>query len=156
MPRPADIQTSYQKDRKAMSLENYLVRSDVSETEIRCSFRQEEVSQLHTLLKEKGFDWYRDFLTNLSDILKYIALPPSRREAKKWVAHPDALLLRFAALQISAITVQFQLDIDGIAGIVDFGSYRSFPSVIANGLAPLLLGSPLKEFPFEGYDSPFC
>lgn len=140
-----------------MSLENYLVRSDVSETEIRCSFRQEEVSQLHTFLKEKGFDWYRDFLTtNLSDILKYIALPPSRREAKKWIAHPDGLLLRFAALQISAITVQFQLDIDGIAGIVDSGSYRSFHSVIANGLAPLLLGSPLKEFPFEGYDSPFC
>lgn len=139
-----------------MSLENYLVRSDVSETEIRCSFRQEEVSQLHTLLKEKGFDWYRGFLaTNLPDILKYIALPPSRREAKKWTARPDALLLRFAALQISAITVQFQSDIDDIAEIVDSGSYRSFHLVIADALAPLLLVSPLKKFPFEGFGSPF-
>ena len=123
-----------------MSLENYLVKSDVFETEIRCSFHREEVSQLHTFLKDKGFDWYRHFLTtNLSDILKYIALPPSRREAKKWIGRPDALLLRFAALQISSITVQFQLNIDGIAGIVNSGSYRSFHSVIVNSLAPLLL-----------------
>lgn len=139
-----------------MSLENYLVKSDVSETEIRCSFRREEVSQLHTLLKEKGFDWYRDFLTtNLADILKYIALPPSRREAKKWTSRPDALLLRFAALQISCITLRFQSDIVDIEGIVNSGSYRSFHSVLVNALAPLLLDSPLKMFPFEGYDSPF-
>lgn len=140
-----------------MSLENYLVKSDVSEKEIRYSFRQEEVSQLYTFLKEKGYHWYRSFLAaNLQDILKYIALPQSRREAKKWTTRPDALLLRFAALQISATTLRFQSDICDIAEIVDSGSYRSFHTVIVNALAPLLLGSPLKGFPFEGFESPFC
>lgn len=140
-----------------MSLENYLVKSDVSETEIRCSFRKEEVLQLHKLLKEKGYCWYRKFLAaNLQDILKYIALPDSRRQTKKWTARPDALLLRFAALQISSITLKFQSDICDIAEIVDSGSYRSFHTVIVNALAPLLLDAPLREFPFEGFESPFC
>ena len=139
-----------------MSLENYLVKSDVSATEIRCTFHREEVERLHKTLKEKGYDEYLSFVRlNLKDILKYISLSPSQREQKKWINHPDGLLLRFAALQISETVLQFQLDICDIVLTVDKGSYRKFHSVIANALAPLLFVQPLTEFPFEGYDSPF-
>lgn len=139
-----------------MSLENYLVKSDVSATEIRCTFHREEVEQLYKSLQAKGYDEYLSFVRlNLKDILKYISLSPSQREQNKWINHPEQLLLRFAALQISEIVLGFQLDICDIAQIVDKGSYRKFHSVIATALAPLLFAQPLTEFPFEGYDSPF-
>jgi len=67
-----------------MSLENYLVKSNVSESEIHSTFSQKAPAQLYNLLKEKGYRWYLEFLeANLPDILKYISLPPSRRQAKK-------------------------------------------------------------------------
>jgi hypothetical protein len=139
-----------------MSLENYLVRSNAAEIEIRSTFRPEEPGQLYNILKEKGYRWYLEFLAaNLQDILKYISLPRSRRLAKKWTNRPDELVFRFAALQISWITLRFQLDILDIDMILDHGSYRDFHSVIAGALAPLILFRPLKTFPFDGYDSPF-
>lgn len=139
-----------------MSLENYLVKSRVAAEEIRSGFHPEEVSQLYNFLKEKGYDWYFLFVQdNQKDILKYISLSPSQRQQKKWLNHPYALILRFAALQISEITLQFQSNIDEIAGIVDNGSYRKFHAVIVNALAPMLLETPLKSFPFDNYDSPF-
>ena len=139
-----------------MSLQNYLVKSHVSATEIRCTFHREEVEQLHKTLQAKGYSEYLAFVRqNLKDILKYISLSQSQREQKKWINHPDLLLLRFAALQISETVLAFQLDICDIAQIVDKGSYKKIHSVIANALAPLLFAQPLTEFPFEGYDSPF-
>lgn len=139
-----------------MSLENYLVKSNVTESEIRSTFSPKEPGQLYNLLKEKGYRWYLEFLAaNLQDILKYISLPPSRRQAKKWTARPDELIFRFAALQISVITLQFEIDILGITAILDRGSYRDFHSVFADALAPMLLFRPWKTFPFDGYDSPF-
>ncbi len=139
-----------------MSLENYLVKSDVSATEIRCTFLREEVEQLYMTLKAKGYDDYLAFVRqNLKDILKYISLSPSQRTQKKWINHPEGLLLRFAALQLSETVLSFQSDICDIARIVDKDSYRKFHSVIANALVPLLFAQPLKEFPFEGYNSPF-
>lgn len=94
-----------------MSLENYLVKSDVSATEIRCTFHREEVEQLYKTLQAKGYDEYLSFVRlNLKDILKYISLSPSQREQNKWINHPEQLLLRFAALQISEIVLGFQID----------------------------------------------
>lgn len=139
-----------------MSLQNYLVKSDVSATEIRCTFHKEEVEQLYMTLKEKGYEEYLGFVRqNLKDILKYISLSQSQREQKKWINHPENLLLRFAALQISETVLEFQSDICEIDQIVDKGSYRKFHSVIADALAPMLLFQPLNKFPFEGYESPF-
>ena len=67
-----------------MSLENYLVKSNVAAEEIRYDFHPEEVSQLYSLLKEKGYDWYFAFVqNNLKDILRYISLAPSQRQQKK-------------------------------------------------------------------------
>lgn len=139
-----------------MSLENYLVKSNVSESEIRSTLSQKAPAQLYNLLKEKGYRWYLEFLeANLPDILKYISLPPSRRQTKKWTERPDELIFRFAALQISVITLKFETDILDIASILDRGSYREFHSVFADALAPMLLFQPWKTFPFDGYDSPF-
>ncbi|MDE6065231.1 MAG: hypothetical protein K2G27_00220 [Duncaniella sp.] len=139
-----------------MSLENYLVRSNVTEIEIRSTFSAEAPTRLYNLLKEKGYIWYLEFLAaNLQDILKYLSLPPSRRLAKKWTNRPDELVFRFAALQISVITLQFESDIVDIAAVLDHGSYREFHSIFADALAPLLLFRPWKTFPFDGYDSPF-
>lgn len=139
-----------------MSLYNYLVKSSVSAEEIRCNFHREEVEQLYNLLREKGYDAYFDFVkNNQKDILRYIALSDSQRRQKKWINHPQQLLLRFAALQIAEITVKFQNDILDISNIVDSGSYRNFLATCADGLAPLLLSVPLGEFPFEDYNNPF-
>ena len=139
-----------------MSLYNYLVKSSVSAEEIRYNFHREEVEQLYNLLREKGYDAYFDFVkNNQKDILRYIALSDSQRRQKKWTNHPQQLMLRFAALQIAEITVKFQNDILDISNIVDSGSYRSFLATCADGVLPLLVNTPLREFPFEGYDNPF-
>ncbi|RRD01965.1 hypothetical protein [Prevotella sp. OH937_COT-195] len=139
-----------------MSLYNYLVKSSVSAEEIRYNFHREEVEQLYNLLQEKGYDSYFDFVRdNQKDILRYIALSDSQRRQKKWTNHPLQLLLRFAALQIAEITVQFQNNILDISNIVDSGSYRNFLATCADGVLPLLVNTPLREFPFEGYDNPF-
>lgn len=139
-----------------MSLGNYLVKSSTASEEIRSDFRPEEVEQLYSLLQAKGYDWYLAFVrNNQKDILRYISLSRSQRSQKKWINHPDGMLLRFAALQISETTLVFQRNIDEISQIVDHGSYRKFHSVLVNGLAPLLLEEPLKIFPFDDYESPF-
>lgn len=139
-----------------MSLYNYLVKSSGSAEEIRYNFRPEEVEQLYKLLREKGFYTYFDFVrNNRKDILKYISLSDSQREQKKWKNHPEQLLLRFAALQIAEATVKLLNDILDIVDIVDAKSYRAFLATCANGLAPLLLDTPLGDFQFDGYDNPF-
>ena len=139
-----------------MSLYNYLVESNRPYEEIRYDFRPEEVQQLYNLLLKIGGSQFRDFVVeHLTDILKYISLSPSQRLQKKWVNHPENLLIRFAALQISASTVSFLSDAEDIADFVDRGSYRSFHAVIAQALAPFLLKMPLFRFPFEGFDNPF-
>jgi hypothetical protein len=139
-----------------MSLYNYLVKSDVSGTEIRWDFRREEEEQLYNLLKGIGLRKYLEFVRgNLKDILKYISLSPSQRKQKTWVNHPDNLLIRCAALQIADITRSFLLDIREVSDIVDGGSYRSFEAAVAQGIAPLILQYPLSKFPFDGFDNPF-
>jgi hypothetical protein len=139
-----------------MSLENYLAKSHERGQEIRLAFPKEQQQPRCNLLKEIGWKkylcWVRE---HLEDILKYISLSPSQREKKKWANHPDILLIRCAAIQISGAAEQFLSDIEPIAGIVDNGSYRQFHTVIAQGIAPLMLSFPLAKFPFEGVDNPF-
>jgi len=139
-----------------MSLDNYLAKSGEVYGEIRLEISPEQVEQLYFRVKELGYNQYRVFVKeHLADILKYISLSRSQREQKKWVNHPDILLIRLAALQISAATAKLQNGIDQIAYIVGRGSYRQFHAAMADGLAPLLLEYPLARFPFEGCDNPF-
>lgn len=136
-----------------MSLYNYLVKSDVSGTEIRWDFHQEEVAQLYNLLKETGLSNYYVFVQdNLQDILRYIRISPSQRTQKKWVNHPQNLLIRCAALQIADSANTLLLDIQEVAHIVDKGSYREFEAVVSQGVANLILNLPLHKFPFQGFD----
>ena len=139
-----------------MSLQSYLVKSHERGAEIRWDFPDEHQQPLYNLLKEIGWKKYRDWIReHLPDILKYISLSRSQRAQKKWINHPDALLIRCAAIQISDATQTFLNDIEPIAGIVDQGSYREFHSVITKGIAPLMLSIPFAKFPFEGFDNPF-
>ena len=141
-----------------MSLENYLLSESKPAQEIRWDFRPEEVSQLYNLLRERGFDGYLAFVRdNLKDILRYMSLSPSQRAQKKWINHPDGLLLRCAALQISEITLRFLGGIADIAMIVDSGSYRKFHSVVADTLVPMLLNPDLfRVLPFDDMqENPF-
>lgn len=131
-----------------MSLHNYLVRSREACEEIRWGFSLEEKRQLYWILKEIGGAKYFSFVkAHRADILKYISLPDSRRQQKKWVNHPDILLIRVAALQISDSTVKLCENIEPIAHLVDGGSYREFHAAMAEGIVPLLLDSfPLYDF----------
>lgn len=141
-----------------MSLENYLLSESRPAQEIRWDFRPEEVSQLYNLLRERGFDGYLAFVRdNLKDILRYMSLSPSQRTQKKWINHPDGLLLRCATLQISEITLRFLGGIADIAMIVDSGSYRKFHSVVADTLVPMLLNPDLfRVLPFDDMqENPF-
>lgn len=139
-----------------MSLYNYLARSCEPAQEIRSDFDQEQCEQLYKHVKALGYKKYHAFvLEHLSDILKYISLSHSQRQQKKWVNHPDNLLIRLAALQISCSTNQFLQDIEPIVQIVDSGSYRQFHSAIAAGVAAMLKKDVLKLFPFEEFDNPF-
>lgn len=139
-----------------MSLENYLAKSSGSYEEISWSFDREQVEELYNLLKEIGLEKYFSFVReHQTDILKYISLSPSQRLQKKWVNHPQILLIRFAALQISGATVSFLSDIREAAWIVDRGSYREFHSVIATGLMPLMMTFHFRKFPFDGFENPF-
>jgi len=139
-----------------MSLENYLVKSRVPYEEIRSDFRPEQVQQLYYLLKETGYKKYFSFVQeHLSDILKYMSLSPSQRQQKKWVNHQDALLIRFAALQVSSATVALLGDLLPLSEILDRGSYRQFHMVVATALSPFLLNFQFYKFPFDEYDNPF-
>lgn len=139
-----------------MSLENYLVKSRVPYEEILWDFRPEQVQQLYYLVKETGRQKYFAFVKeHLSDILKYISLSQSQRQQRKWVNHPQILLIRLAALQVSSATVDLLNELHPLAEIVDRGSYRQFHSATANALAPFLINFQLYSFPFEGYDNPF-
>jgi hypothetical protein len=141
-----------------MSLENYLVKSSVSYEEIRFEFdlHPEEVEQLYNRVKETGANQYFSFVVkHQEDILRYISLSPSQRKQKKWVNHPDILLIRLAALQISDATLTLQNDIAPIAEMVNRGSYRDFHAVIARGYLHALFGHPLSRFPFEKFENPF-
>jgi hypothetical protein len=138
-----------------MSLYSYLVKSNGVFEEMRWDFSPEEIQQLYTLLKELGFSQYRAFVQeHLQEILKYISLSPSQRKQKKWVNHPDILLIRMAALQISFATVQMCCDIQEINDVVNQDSYRKFHAVMAAGLAAQLTHPPFRNF-FRDYDNPF-
>lgn len=138
-----------------MSLDNYLERSHGSYEEMLWDFSREQIEQLYNRVRELGREQYLAYVAeHLKDILRYISLSPSQRQQKKWVNYPDGLLLRLAALQISAATVRLTDDIYGIAGIVDRGSYRAFHSEMAYGLAMRLFEEPFSLFPFEGYGDP--
>lgn len=139
-----------------MSLENYLIKSTGNYQEIRWEFKSDDIESLYKQLKEIGYKEYLDFVRkHLMDILKYISLSQSQRNQKKWTNHPDNLLIRFAALQISGETLDLLSDMHPVAFIVDKGSYREFHSVIANALAQRLIGYPFLQFPFDGFDNPF-
>lgn len=133
-----------------MSLRNYLLKSDKVYQEIGCTFRPEDKQQLYNQLQEIGYTQYHHFVAhNIQDILRYISQPPSRRSAKKYTAHPQALLFRFAAYHIARITAQFLCSIEDCADIVDRGSYSSFLSTVAGELAPLVVGEPLCQLPLD-------
>jgi len=133
-----------------MSLENYLSRSDGPYSEIFYDFLPEEIQQLAAFLKETGYIKHISFIKeNLDDIQKYISLSPSQRQQKKWKNHPQNLWIRFAALQLSAATVELVSGIHPISYIVDGGSYREFHSIMANGLSTLLLSHPFAYYPFS-------
>lgn len=140
-----------------MSLENYLVKSSVSYEEILFEFHSEEKQQLYNLLKELGYDQYREwFHLHLSEAVKYIGLSRSQRMQKKWVNHPDNLLIRLAALQISHSALIFQNDIVKVDAIVDGGSYRQFHAVIAEGVANLITRTAVTYYyPFPCNKDPF-
>lgn len=139
-----------------MSLYNYLVKSSVQLEEIQSSFSREEVKQLYTFLKESGYEKHFFFVKeHRTDILKYISQSDSQRHSKKWMNNPDLLSIRFAALQLSSATVRLLSDIEPVAEVVDSGSYRSFHSIVAVGVANLLFARSLADFPFEGFDNPF-
>ncbi len=140
---------------RAMSLENYLVKSRAVFQEIRSDFSPEEKQELYNRLKALGYEQYRVFVEkHLEDILKYISLSPSQRGQKKWVNRPDALLIRMAASQISCLTQQLCCDIEPITRIVDSGSYRQFHSEMPQGVAQLVISYPLMTF-FHGFQNPF-
>lgn len=140
-----------------MSLRSYLEKAYEPEMEIRSAFRPEEIEQVFRQLQEIGFSKYFSFVKeHQADILKYIRLTPSQRQQKKWISHPQNLLLRLAALQISEATVELQTEIIEVADVVDRGSHRSFHSILAGGVCNLLLSCPFYYFPFEEYKSPFA
>jgi hypothetical protein len=140
-----------------MSLRNYLAKPCEAYQEIKEDFSQEEVQKLYNLLKEIGINQYLLFYRdNLELIRKYISLFPSQRKAKKWMNHPDILLIRFAAIQIWNSTEQLLDDIGEVAYIVDNGSYRSFQTVFALSVAYRFRHWPLFQFPFDGFDNPFA
>jgi len=139
-----------------MSLGNYLAKSNGSYEEIRWDFDHEQLQQLYNRVLELGYKQYFAFVRqHQEEILKYISLSPSQRKQKKWMNRQDILLIRLAALQISAATVRLLGDIQEIELLVDGGSYRQFHSVVANGIAPLLFHPTLTLFPFEGFENPF-
>lgn len=142
-----------------MSLYNYLVKSRVVLEEIRMEFDQnpEQVEELHNFLCGLGLLKHLRFVReNQKDILKYISQSRSQREKKKWKDRMHGLHLRFAALQISYSTDKLLTDADGIAEILDSGSYRQFHSEVAIGVMNLSLLPPLMTFPFDGYQNPFA
>jgi hypothetical protein len=139
-----------------MSVQNYLLKSSVSAEEIRMDFRPEEVSQLYKALRALGPAAYLAFVKdNLADILRYISLSLSQRRQKKWSAHPNALLLRFAALQVSESVLQLQAYLSDVTTLVDGGSYRKFHAEFAKNVMYWLFSQPLRSFPFENYGNPF-
>lgn|GEM_PF-2944178 len=139
-----------------MSLDNYLVKSNGPAVEIRSGFDHEQVQLLYSRVKETGRKQYYAFVkAHLPDILKYIRLTPSQRKQKKWVNHPDSLLIRLAALQLSESVVGVLNDLWPIAHLVDKGSYRAFHAAFADALGPELLCFSFFEFPFEGFYNPF-
>jgi hypothetical protein len=139
-----------------MSLENYLAKSRGPYVEILWDFSPEQKKQHHCRLKEIGLKQYRAFvLEHLQDILRYISLSPSQRQQKKWVSHPDGLLIRFAALQISGAVVALLDDIDEISLIVDNGSYRQFHSVLAGAVSKSILQPVVLKNPFDDFENPF-
>lgn len=139
-----------------MSLENYLTKSNGTYEEIRWEFKSEEIHQLYGRLKEIGYREYVHFIREqLEVILKYISLSQSQRHQKKWLNHPDNLLIRFAALQMSSETLDLLTDMQPIAWIVDRGSYREFHSAIASALSQRLVRYPFLQFPFDGFENPF-
>lgn len=141
-----------------MSLENYLAKASVSYSEIQWDFslEPEEVQKLYNRAKEIGYTQYLDFVQeHRIEIVTYIGLSPSQRQQKKWINHPEKLLIRLAALQICDAASSLLLDIRGVASVVDSGSYRKFQSIVCDGVSSLLLTPFLSLFPFEGFESPF-
>jgi hypothetical protein len=133
-----------------MSLGNYLAKANGPYTEILYDFSDDETQQLYKILKDTGYSKHLSFVNgNLEDIKKYISLSPSQRQQKKWKNHPNSLLIRFCALQLSAATVKLLDKLYPIAHIVDGGSYRDFHSTVADGLSQVVLTHPFSFFPFS-------
>lgn len=133
-----------------MSLDNYLVRSNEPFEEMQNDFLQEDIQQLYNHVKTLGYAGYLSFVReHLEDILKYVGLTQSQRRQKKWINHPDIVLIRWAAIQASGGTVRFLNEVRPITMIVDQGSYRSFLATVASALVPRILKSPFEVFPFE-------
>src|SRR5690625_3115883 len=133
-----------------MSLKNYLAKSNKQPQEIRLSFDLAEIEVLYTLLKEIGGAQYHAFLVkHLASIVQYISLTPSQRLQKKWVGHPDILLIRFAALQLSESTVSLMNDLEPIADLVNRSSYRDFHAAVARGVAPVFVSLSFLHWPFS-------
>lgn len=142
-----------------MNLENYLSKANEPFQEILSDFfdNPEQVEQLYKRVKAIGGNQYLYFVQeHQEDILRYIGLTPARRAQKKWVNHPDILLIRLAALQISRVTVQLLAGIRTALFVpATNGSYREFHAAFAAEVYPAIQMNPFAYFPFQEYENPF-
>lgn len=133
-----------------MSLENYLLKSNGPAIEIRYDFNPDEIEQLYKIVCNLKLSDYMVFIRdNSQDIHKYIKLTPSQRKRKKWLNHPQNLLLRMAALQVSEVTFEYTSDLTPICSVVDSGSYRKFHSIFVGAFLDYYFSNPFVEFPFQ-------
>lgn len=141
---------------KEMSLQNYLDRASGFLTEIQSNIQREEAELLYNRLKEIGYDQYLAFVeANQTDILKYLSLSPSQRRQKKWLNHPDILLIQLAAIQISYSTDVLLKGIAMLSLDVETGvSYRYFHAKVAEHLLDRILYLPFSRFSVNG-ENPF-
>lgn len=140
-----------------MSFYNYLDKAGESCSEILFDLTREEEQQLYNRVKALAYDGYSAFVReHQTDILKYISLTLSRRQAKKWVNNPDLLLIRLAAFQLSSATADFLREISLVSDIVNGGSYRSFLSAVCDAYVLRMLDcDPLRNFEYFDFGDPF-
>lgn len=134
-----------------MSLENYLAKVHEYGQEIQYTLDYHDVEQLYTRLIELEFGGYCTFFfDNQKDIEKYLTLTRSQREQKKWVNHPNILLIQLGAIQLSLVIAPILAGVEYAVG----SPYRDFSRGVVSAACELLSVRFLLVFPFDGYDSP--
>lgn len=141
-----------------MSLESYLAKARGFDEEILSDFSDEQIEQLYTRLSALSMQGYVSFVrSHQTEIVQYIELTPSQRCRAKWLNHPDILLIRLAAYQISSITDVFLTYIENLNSLAQYSgvSYRKFHASLSEHLSEMAFSRYLTLFPFDGYESPF-